>query len=175
MRRGYHRFALRRDFGIDPRTGRRHPAPLERTLPRGINFFGCVNGVVRDVFLFGNATNFAPEHTLRNGRTERIAMLFRVRRFLAMCFRAAVYGDVPFGAFWFGWQATAWTPSGYDGWTTGKAPRSMLLPPAAPAPSPTNAPVNASVPAAPRTSLLPMSASFAGHHASIPVPMHVSH
>ncbi|HSE65298.1 MAG TPA: glycosyltransferase [Thermoanaerobaculia bacterium] len=40
VRRGYHRFALRRDFGIDPRTGRRHPAPLERTLPRGINFFG---------------------------------------------------------------------------------------------------------------------------------------
>ncbi len=93
-----------------------------------INSFGCINGVIRDVFLLGNATKFAPEWTLRKGRTERIAILFRIRRFFALCLRAVVARDVPFGAFWFGWSETPWTPSGYDGWTTGDRPRPILPP-----------------------------------------------
>jgi hypothetical protein len=105
--------------------------PLSALYCIGINFFGCAYGVVNDVFFFGNATNFAPEWTLRKGRTERIAILFRVRRFLALCVRSVVYGDVPFGAFWLGWAETPWTPSGYDGWTTGKRARSMFVRPVA--------------------------------------------
>jgi hypothetical protein len=100
--------------------------PLTAPYLIAINFFGCAYGVTRDVFFFGNSTNFAPEWTLMKGRTERIAILFRVRRFVALCVRAVVYGDVPFGSFWFGWSETRWTPSGYEGWTTGKKPRSML-------------------------------------------------
>lgn len=100
--------------------------PLAPLYLIGINFFGCVVGVVKDVFLFGNETNFAPEWTLKKGRTERIAILFRIRRCVALCVRAAVVGDVPFGLFWLGWGETAWTPSGYEGWTTGKRARSML-------------------------------------------------
>jgi hypothetical protein len=93
-----------------------------------INFFGCAYGVIRDVFFFGNSTKFAPEWTLKKGRTERIAILFRIRRFFALCVRALVSGDVPFGAFWLGWSETPWTPSGYDGWTTNKRPRSIVPP-----------------------------------------------
>jgi hypothetical protein len=33
---------------------------------------------------------------------------------------------VPLGAFWFGWGETRWTPSGFDGWTTGKKPRKIF-------------------------------------------------
>jgi hypothetical protein len=102
--------------------------PLAPLYLIGINFFGCVFGVVKDVFLFGNPTNFAPEWTLMKGRTERVALLFRVRRVLALALRAVLVGDVPFGWFWFGWAETPWTPSGYEGWTTGRKPRSMLPP-----------------------------------------------
>jgi cellulose synthase/poly-beta-1,6-N-acetylglucosamine synthase-like glycosyltransferase len=87
-----------------------------------INAFGCVYGVIRDVFLFGNATNFAPEWTLKRGGCVRIALLFRVRRFFALCVRSLVYGDVPLGGFWLGWRETPWTPSGFEGWTTGRKP-----------------------------------------------------
>jgi hypothetical protein len=87
-----------------------------------MNAFGCVYGVTRDVLLFGNATNFAPEWTLKRGGCVRIALLFRVRRFLALCVRSLVHGDVPFGGFWFGWRETPWTPSGFEGWTTGRKP-----------------------------------------------------
>jgi hypothetical protein len=91
-----------------------------------INFMACVYGVIKDVFLFGNETNFAPEWTLRKGQTERIAISFRIRRFLALSLRAVVKGDVPFGSFWLGWGETRWTPSGYDGWTTNQKPRGIL-------------------------------------------------
>lgn len=91
-----------------------------------INCVGCVIGVVRDVFFFGNTTKFAPEWTLKKGRCERIALLFRARRFLALTLRAALRGDVPLGTFWLGWTETRWTPSGFEGWTTGKKPRSIL-------------------------------------------------
>ena len=91
-----------------------------------INFFGCAYGVTRDLALFGNRTNFAPEWTLMKGGCERVALLFRVRRFLSLAVRALIRGDVPLGRFWFGWTETAWTPSGFEGWTTGKKPRSIL-------------------------------------------------
>jgi cellulose synthase/poly-beta-1,6-N-acetylglucosamine synthase-like glycosyltransferase len=91
-----------------------------------INAFGCVYGVTRDVLLFGNATNFAPEWTLKRGGCVRIALLFRARRFLALSVRSLVYGDVPFGGFWFGWRETPWTPSGFEGWTTGRKPSPIV-------------------------------------------------
>jgi hypothetical protein len=93
-----------------------------------INAAGAAWGVTRDIFFFGNPTKFAPEWTLKKGRTARIAILFRVRRFAALCVRALVAGDVPFGAFWLGWGETRWTPSGFDGWTTNKKPRSIVPP-----------------------------------------------
>jgi glycosyltransferase involved in cell wall biosynthesis len=40
FRRSYHRYALGRDFGIDPETGERRPSRLDRSLPRGINLVG---------------------------------------------------------------------------------------------------------------------------------------
>jgi hypothetical protein len=98
-----------------------------------INFFGCAVGVTKDLLLFGNTTNFAPEWTLMKGRCERVALLFRARRFLALSIRAVVHGDVPFGAFWFGWRETPWTPSGFEGWTTGKKPRAIVPRPSLPA------------------------------------------
>lgn len=91
-----------------------------------INCMGCVYGVSRDIFFFGNATNFAPEWTLMKGGCERIAIAFRIRRLLALSVRALVYGDVPLGTFWFGWTETKWTPSGFEGWTTGKKPRHII-------------------------------------------------
>lgn len=94
-----------------------------------INCLGCVVGVTKDIFLFGNTTKFAPEWTLMKGRCERIALLFRVRRFFAVSLRSALRGDVPLGSFWFGWTETPWTPSGFEGWTTGKKPRSILAGP----------------------------------------------
>jgi hypothetical protein len=91
-----------------------------------INFFGCVYGVARDLVFFGNKTNFAPEWTLMKSQCERVAILFRVRRLLALSVRALVRGDVPLGTFWLGWHETPWTPSGFEGWTTGKKPRSIF-------------------------------------------------
>lgn len=86
------------------------------------SFWTTFTGVMNDVFLTGNITKFAPESTLITGDSRRIALLARARRALVLAVRAAVFGDVPFGAFWFGWSATAWTPSGYQGWTSGKKP-----------------------------------------------------
>ena len=109
-----------------------------------INCLGCVVGVTKDIFLFGNATKFAPEWTLMKGRCERIALSYRVRRFVSVALRSALRGDVPLGSFWFGWTETPWTPSGFQGWTTGKKPRSVVLGapvfPTAPAPRPSLVP-----------------------------------
>jgi hypothetical protein len=85
-------------------------------------------GFVHDVFLFGNVTGFAPEKTLIKGGSERIALLFRARRALLLAMRAVLVGDVPFGKFWFGWRETPWTPSGFEGFTEKKKPRSILPP-----------------------------------------------
>jgi len=54
---------------------------------------------------------------------QRVALAFRARRFVSLCVRSVVHGDVPLGWFWLGWSATPWTPSGFEGWTTGKKPR----------------------------------------------------
>lgn len=86
-------------------------------------------GFVHDVFLFGNVTGFAPESTLIRGGSERIALAFRMRRALLLAVRAVVVGDVPFGAFWFGWRETPWSPNGFEGFTSKKKPRSILPPP----------------------------------------------
>lgn len=86
------------------------------------SFWTTFTGVVYDVFLTGNITKFAPESTLIKGDSRRVALFARLRRALVLAVRATVYGDVPFGAFWFGWSETAWTPSGYQGWTSGKKP-----------------------------------------------------
>jgi cellulose synthase/poly-beta-1,6-N-acetylglucosamine synthase-like glycosyltransferase len=101
--------------------------PVASLYTIGINFFGCVYGVSRDLLFFGNATNFAPEWTLEKGGCVRVALLFRVRRFLALALRSVVYGDVPLGTFWVGWSETTWTPSGFVGWTTGKKPRAIFV------------------------------------------------
>lgn len=103
--------------------------PMASAYAIGINCFGCVYGVTRDIFLFGNSTNFAPEWTLMKGNCERVAILFRIRRAVSLAIRAVVRGDVPFGRFWFGWTETPWTPSGFEGWTTGKKPRSIFAMP----------------------------------------------
>ena len=87
-----------------------------------------VVGGVSDVLLFGNVTGFAPEWTLIAGGSSRVGLLFRLRRALLLAVRSVVRGDVPFGAFWFGWGQTPWTPSGYEGWTTGKRPRPIVPP-----------------------------------------------
>jgi hypothetical protein len=100
--------------------------PLSPFYVVSINFFGCVFGVTKDLLLFGNRNTFAPDCTLKKGQTERVALLFRARRFLLLCVRAVVVGDVPFGWFWLGWGETPWTPSGYEGWTSGRQPRSIL-------------------------------------------------
>jgi len=97
--------------------------PLSAFYCIAINFFGCAVGVLRDIFGYGNPTNFAPEWTLMKGRCERIALAYRLRRFLALSVRSVVRGDVPLGWFWLGWAETAWTPSGYEGWTTGRKRR----------------------------------------------------
>jgi hypothetical protein len=86
------------------------------------SFWTTFSGAINDVFLCGNITKFAPESTLIKGASHRVAILARVRRALVLAVRAVVFGDVPFGAFWFGWGETAWTPSGYQGWTSGKTP-----------------------------------------------------
>jgi hypothetical protein len=85
-------------------------------------------GFVHDVFLFGNVTGFAPESTLIKGGSERIALLFRVRRAMLLATRAVLVGDVPFGKFWFGWRETQWTPNGFEGFTSKKKPRAILPP-----------------------------------------------
>ena len=134
-----------------------------------INFFGCVTGVTKDLLLFGNTTNFAPEHTMTKSGCQRVALAFRVRRFLAVALRAAVYGDVPLGWFWFGWTETKWTPSGFEGWTTGKKQRAIFLRPAAPSLSLAPAPVRVRVSLVPtattpaRVSLVPTATALASY------------
>src|SRR5262249_14284938 len=101
--------------------------PLAPLYQIGINWLPGAVGVVSDVLFFGNRTGFAPEWTLKKGHSVRIALLFRVRRALALTVRNLVKGDVPLGWFWLGWDETPWTPSGFDGWTSGKARR--IVPP----------------------------------------------
>lgn len=99
-------------------------APLYQLV---FNWLPGAVGVISDVLLFGNRTGFAPETTLVRGGSARVAMLFRLRRALLLAVRSVLRGDVPLGAFWFGWRETPWTPSGFEGWTSGK--RRRIIPP----------------------------------------------
>lgn len=85
-------------------------------------------GAICDVFLLGNKTGFAPEATLKRGGSVRIALFFRIRRAFALLLRSVTCGDVPLGAFWFGWSETPWTPSGFEGWTSKRKPGRILPP-----------------------------------------------
>jgi len=119
-------------------------------------------GYVQDVFLFGVNTGFSPEETHIRSNAVRVAIAYRLRRALYLAVRAAIHNDVPLGWFWFGWRETAWTPNGFEGWTSGKkrvlkprvatiatasAPASAAPAPA-PAPAPALALALASAPAA---------------------------
>lgn len=86
-------------------------------------------GVTSDVLLFGNRTGFAPESTLIRGGSTRIALAFRLRRAFLLALRTVWAGDVPLGAFWLGWSETPWAPSGFEGFTSNKKPRSILMSP----------------------------------------------
>jgi len=102
--------------------------PLTPMYTLGFKWVPAAIGFVHDVFLFGNVTGFAPESTLIKGGSERIALLFRVRRAVLLAARAVLVGDVPLGRFWFGWRETQWTPNGFEGFTSKKKPRSILPP-----------------------------------------------
>lgn len=86
-------------------------------------------GAVNDVLLFGNVTGFSPETTLIKGGSQRIALLFRVRRAVLLAVRSLVCGDVPLGKFWLGWRETHWCPNGFEGFTTKR--RRPIVPPIA--------------------------------------------
>lgn len=108
------------------------------------NVVTTVVGFVKQVFGNGYNDKFAPEATLIKGATSRVALGYRIRRFYGLCVRSVIVGDVPLGAFWFGWHKTKWTPNGYEGWTTGKVPavvRPIEEPAQAPMTLPTLAPV----------------------------------
>jgi hypothetical protein len=92
------------------------------------NTLTTIIGVVRDTLGFGEPTTFSPETTLRDSGLTRIALAYRLRRALLLACRAVVFGDVPLGWFWFGWRETPWTPSGFDGWSSGKRPPPVYWP-----------------------------------------------
>ena len=85
-------------------------------------------GYYRDAFGFGEPTTFAPEVTLLRSNLSRFAVAYRLRRALWLAARSAVYGDVPLGTFWLGWRRTPFTPSGFDGWSSGESPPPVFWP-----------------------------------------------
>jgi hypothetical protein len=85
-------------------------------------------GYYRDAFGFGEPTTFAPERTLLRSNLSRFAVAYRLRRALFLAARAAIHGDVPLGSFWFGWHRTPFTPSGFEGWSSGKTPPPVYWP-----------------------------------------------
>jgi hypothetical protein len=98
------------------------------------NVLTTLVGWTQDLLLFGAHTTFAPEDSLIRSRTSRPAFAYRARRAISLAWRSIRRGDVPFGAFWFGWFETPWTPNGYRGWTTGErsSPARGSEPPAEP-------------------------------------------
>ncbi|MDD9943022.1 MAG: hypothetical protein OXU20_18420 [Myxococcales bacterium] len=102
--------------------------PLAGPYHLTFNTWTLVIGYFRDLFGFGEPTNFAPEETLRAGGLTRVALGYRLRRAFLMGLRALRHGDVRFSASWFGWRETRWNPSGFDGWTSGKRPASVRVP-----------------------------------------------
>jgi hypothetical protein len=85
-------------------------------------------GYYRDAFGFGEPTTFSPERTLLRSRLGRLAVAYRLRRALLLAARSARHGDVPLGTFWLGWHRTPFTPSGFDGWGSGKSPPPISWP-----------------------------------------------
>jgi hypothetical protein len=92
------------------------------------NTLTTIIGFWRDTFGFGEPTTFSPETTLRKSRLTRIALAYRTQRALLLACRAAIFGDVPLGWFWFGWRETPWTSSGFDGWSSGLRPPPVYWP-----------------------------------------------
>ncbi|HVY41223.1 MAG TPA: hypothetical protein VHM31_24970 [Polyangia bacterium] len=85
-------------------------------------------GYYRDAFGLGEPTTFAPERTLLRSNLTRFAVAYRLRRALLLAVRSVVHGDVPLGSFWLGWRRTPFTPSGFEGWTSGKVPPPVFWP-----------------------------------------------
>lgn len=92
------------------------------------NTFTTIIGFSRDLFGFGEPTKFSPEKTLRAGGLWRVALAYRLRRALLLACRSVAFGDVPLGWFWFGWRQTPYTPSGFDGWSSGQPPPPIFWP-----------------------------------------------
>lgn len=114
--------------------------PLAGIFHIGFNVVTTVYGAGQQIFGHGYNDRFAPESTLIEGGTSRIALGFRIRRFYALAWRSVTKGDVPLGWFWLGWHETKWTPNGYQGWSTGQVPGPLLPEPAAPAEVPVEEP-----------------------------------
>jgi hypothetical protein len=87
-------------------------------------FFGyCTTawGMTKDIFGNGLNCKFLPEETLIAGGGQRVALLYRCRRFFSLCVRSILYGDVPFGTFWWGFKEhEPYVSSAFTGWTSGK-------------------------------------------------------
>jgi hypothetical protein len=91
--------------------------PLAGIFHLTFNLIPTIVGLIEEFFLFGSNTQFAPERTLEASQVGRPALAYRIARAAKLTGRALWHGDVPPGAFWFGWGATRWTANGYQGWT----------------------------------------------------------
>jgi cellulose synthase/poly-beta-1,6-N-acetylglucosamine synthase-like glycosyltransferase len=86
-----------------------------------INTLTQITGCLKDILFFGNRALFVPEDTLIKGKTVRIAILYRIRRFVLLCAQSVRYGQIPFGSWWLGFREHyPYVESGYKGWTSGK-------------------------------------------------------
>ncbi len=119
-------FALKVDSGMKRHWRMLLGLPLAIPYHLVFNICTTISGMFQDIFLFGVNTKFSPEETYIKSKLSRIALGYRVRRAFALAIRSVVVGDVPLGTFWFGWHATEWTPSGFEGWTSGKKKRVLL-------------------------------------------------
>jgi len=106
--------------------------PLSAPFHVVFNVATTITGFAHELFGRGVNTGFAPEETLAKCGTGRVALGYRMERLVRVAWRALVSGDVPFGAFWFGWEETAWTRNGYSGWTDPAVPRNPVKPRTAP-------------------------------------------
>jgi cellulose synthase/poly-beta-1,6-N-acetylglucosamine synthase-like glycosyltransferase len=84
-------------------------------------------GIAKDVLWQGMNTFFVPAHTLVAGKSYRIALFYRCKRFVSMCLRSVRYGDVPVGWWWLGWHAKEpYVENGYAHWSKGKKSQYVL-------------------------------------------------
>jgi hypothetical protein len=94
-----------------------------------INIASTIDGFFRQVLGHGLNSGFSPERTLIRGNSSRLALGYRLRRALHLAVRSVLYGDVPFGWWWFGWRETPWTPNGYEGWDSKEVRLPSMHPP----------------------------------------------